>query len=323
MPHWPLIETHRYLLQVVPPEAPQVLAAVHFCPCDCRRSVLHTLLPQGSLVLAQVSQAPEPLQEPLRPQPFFPSAPHWSCGSVLALALPHSPLRPAVFKLAAHAWQSPVHAVLQHTLSTQLPVTHSSQRPVSLQSATRLHITPCAFLVRQVPAELQYCPIEQLPSLTQPLGQVADAPSHNAAPEQIGEPVVPDFAGPQVPLRFVDCLSDAEHASHAPPQAVSQHTPSTQLPVKHSLPPALHDAPCAFFAAHAVPEQYMPLGQALSFTHDARQLVLVPLHTTSPAHTGEPDTPALVGPQVPLAVPDCLSAAAQASHAPLQAVLQQ
>ena len=147
---------------------------------------------------------------------------------MLALALPHSPSLPAVFSNFAHAWHRPVQAVLQQTLSTQLPVTHSSQRPVSLQSATRLHITPCAFLVRQAPEVLQYVPVGQLASLAQPLGQLAMAPSHRAPPEQTGEPVVPDFAGPQVPSSVPACLRVAVQAWQAPPQAPSQHTPSTQ-----------------------------------------------------------------------------------------------
>ena len=143
MPHWPLTGTHKYALQVVPPEMPQVLAAVHFCPCDCRRSVLHTLLPQVAVELAQVSQAPEPLQEPFWPQLVCPSAAHWLWGSEAGLALPHSPLLPAVFKVAAHAWHRPMHAVLQQTLSTQLPCWHWDAREQVPPSARRVaHVVP-------------------------------------------------------------------------------------------------------------------------------------------------------------------------------------
>ena len=332
MPHWPLAGTHRYLLQAVPPEAPQIFAAVHFWVCDCKRSVLHTLFPQLSLVLAQESHAPEPLQEPFWPQLFFPSTAHWSCGSMLALALPHSPSRPADFKLAAHAWQSPVQPELQQTPSTQLPVAHAAHAPDTLQSLARLHNAPCTFLVRQAPDVLQYCPLGQLASLAQPLGQLAIRPSHRAPPEQIGAPAAPDFAGPQVPFKFADCLSPAEQASHAPPHVVSQHTPSTQLPVTHSAQvPAvlqslvrLHAAPCVFFAAQVPPDaQYVPLGQPLSLKQDAGQLALEPSHTTAPEHTGEPDSPGFVTPHTPLEMPDSLSAAEHASHAPAQAVLQQ
>jgi hypothetical protein len=44
------------------------------------------------------------------------------------------------------------------------------------------------------------------------------------------------------------------HASHDPAHAVSQQTPSTQLPLTHWLA-AAHAAPCASFATHALPVQ--------------------------------------------------------------------
>lgn len=49
------------------------------------------------------------------------SGAHWSWGSVPAAAAPHSPSAPAVFRLAAQAWQRPVHAESQQTPSTQWP----------------------------------------------------------------------------------------------------------------------------------------------------------------------------------------------------------
>jgi hypothetical protein len=44
------------------------------------------------------------------------------------------------------------------------------------------------------------------------------------------------------------------HASQAPPHAVLQQTPSTQLPLAHSPAPAQLE-PFVFFATQAPPEQ--------------------------------------------------------------------
>lgn len=46
----------------------------------------------------------------------------------------------------------------------------------------------------------------------------------------------------------------AEHAWHAPVQALLQQTPSTQLPVVHSLP-AVQVAPLVFFGTHVLIKQ--------------------------------------------------------------------
>lgn len=51
--------------------------------------------------------------------------------------------------------------------------------------------------------------------------------------------------------------------------------------------------------------------------------MLAPSHSTLPAQTGTPAVPLFAAPHVPLAVPDCLSVAAHASHAAEQSVLQQ
>ena len=52
---------------------------------------------------------------------------------------------------------------------------------------------------------------------------------------------VPDATAPHTPSAPPPFFA-ALHASHAPAHAVSQHTPSTQLPLVHSLP-ALHALP--------------------------------------------------------------------------------
>jgi hypothetical protein len=56
----------------------------------------------------------------------------------------------------------------------------------------------------------------------------------------------------QVPSVTAPCAT--LHASHAPPHAVSQHTPSTQLLETHS-PGAPQATPLGFFAAQYVPLQ--------------------------------------------------------------------
>jgi len=98
---------------------------------------------------------------------------------------------------------------------------------------------------------------------------------------------------PSVPLPFFAAL----HASHNPLQAVSQHTPSTQLLLAH----------CALRA------QAVPSG---SCAHDP-----VPLHTPAPAHSSSGSVPFATLPHVP-SVPLPFLAAVQAWQAPAQAVLQ-
>lgn len=55
---------------------------------------------------------------------------------------------------------------------------------------------------------------------------------------------------PSVPEPFFAAV----HAWQVPLHGALQHTPSTQLPVRHWLP-APHAVPLAFFATHAPPPQ--------------------------------------------------------------------
>src|SRR6187397_2549854 len=66
---------------------------------------------------------------------------------------------------------------------------------------------------------------------------------------------VPPMTGAQVPSAPAVLL--AAHALHAPLQAESQLTPSTQKPVLHSLAPP-QAAPCAFSPTQNEPEQKLP-----------------------------------------------------------------
>jgi hypothetical protein len=116
----------------------------------------------------------------------------------------------------------------------------------------------------------------------------------------------------QVPL--ADAPFATEHASQAPAQAVSQHTPSEQKFERHSFA-ALHGAPRAFFAA-----QYWPLHQVFAgqpLAQGMGQSGRLPLHTTVPPHAGLPGSFAGAGWQVP-----SLPGRLQRSQLPVHAVLQ-
>jgi hypothetical protein len=90
----------------------------------------------------------------------------------------------------------PLHALLQHTLSTQKPEAHA---------LPLLHAWP--LLVLQLPLPSQACPLEQLPGTS-----------------------VPACARTQVPSWPLTL-----HDLHGPVQDLdSQHTPSTQLPDAHT-----------------------------------------------------------------------------------------
>src|SRR4051812_886740 len=54
---------------------------------------------------------------------------HSLLGSVPALIEPQVPSAPLPFLLAEHAWQRPLHVLLQHTPSTQLPLAQSAPLP--------------------------------------------------------------------------------------------------------------------------------------------------------------------------------------------------
>ncbi len=103
-------------------------------------------------------------------------------------------------------------------------------------------------------------------------------------------------------------------ASQAPPQAVSQQTPSAQKFELHS-PAAPQLTPLAFFAAHQVPLHQVPDGHPLA--QGIGQSASVPLHTTAPPQAGLPGSPEGAGPQVPAWAPS------QRSQEPAQALLQQ
>jgi hypothetical protein len=102
--------------------------------------------------------------------------------------------------------------------------------PVQLPAAQTV---PWAYL-RQAPAP------SHIPSLPQ---LVAPSSAHSLAGS------VPAGTGEQVPT-----LPAMLQASQAPMQALSQQTPSAQIPLEHS-PGAVQSAPIDFFGMHVVPTQ--------------------------------------------------------------------
>ena len=80
--------------------------------------------------------------------------------------------------------------------------------------------------------------------MVQDVGQLADEPLHTYG-EHEGLPALPEATALHVPT-----LPVTLQASHAPPHAVLQHTPSTQLPLPHWLV-AEHVAPLDILGTHA------------------------------------------------------------------------
>jgi hypothetical protein len=99
------------------PAPSQVRAGVYVDP----------LQDSGTQVVPEVyrRQAPAPSHWPSSPQLSAVSAVHSSSGSVPPLTARQRPFVAPVFVLA-QALQAPVHADSQQTLSTQLPVAHST-----------------------------------------------------------------------------------------------------------------------------------------------------------------------------------------------------
>ncbi len=136
------------------------------------------------------------------------------------------------------ASQAPAQAVLQHTPSTQLPLTHAF---------AAAQVAPRGFLGTQA-EPLQYWPAAHWLSAVQLVGQPALIPEQaNGAHD--GLPVEPAGLLAQVPT-----LPVRLQALQAPAQAVLQHTPSTQLPLTHAFA-AVQAAPRAFLGTQAEPLQ--------------------------------------------------------------------
>ena len=79
------------------------------------------LVPKGRTV-----HAPLPSQVPVVPQLPGAASGQLFRGSVLAATLPHTPSAPPLAALffCKQLWQTPLHALAQHTPSTQNPLAH-------------------------------------------------------------------------------------------------------------------------------------------------------------------------------------------------------
>jgi hypothetical protein len=127
-----------------------------------------------------------------------------------------------------HCLQSPAHEVWQQTPSTQKLLRQSP--------AAGLHGVPISFLHRPLPLQL-------------------------TSPEHEGTSSAPEGTKAHVPTCPLTL-----HALQASVQPVSQQTPSTQFPLKHSVV-AKHAVPFSFFDWHDDIEQYAFIEQCASFVH--------------------------------------------------------
>ncbi len=142
----------------------------------------------------------------------------------------HVPSLPATL----HASQEAPQPELQQKPSTQLPLTHSEAEP---------QVPPLGFWLVQAPLK-QVLPLAHWLLLVQAVGQDAEVPlQRNGA--QVGLPELPTATAVHVPT-----LPATLHALQEPPQAESQHTPSTHWPVPHWLF-AVHALAFVFFGTHA------------------------------------------------------------------------
>ncbi len=107
-------------------------------------------------------QAPAPSHSPLRLQLIAPSSSQSLCASVPSLAKSQVPSGPEALLASVQAWQTPLHAVSQHTLSTQKPLPHSWLPEQAAPSSN--------FALHSLPA--QYEPPTQPLSSPQPEAQV-------------------------------------------------------------------------------------------------------------------------------------------------------
>jgi hypothetical protein len=171
----------------------------------------------------------------------------------------HTPDKPATL----HALQVSAQAVSQQYPSTQKPLAHCPPF---------MHVTPLSML--HVPAPL-HAPFAHSLSGSNPVA-----------------------IGPHTPsMPCPSPLSATEHASHAPVHSVSQHTPSTQKPVKQSS-----------FAVQAFPLSILQ--------------TLAPSQAPS-LHSSSGSVLITIGPHVPSTPPSPLSAAVHASQLAVHSVSQQ
>jgi hypothetical protein len=229
-----------------------------------------------------------------RPAPSQKLPPHSLAGSVPAVAGAHEPALPGTLQDS----QGPAQGLLQQTPSVHAPDSHS---------AARKQAAPSGRSATHAPKE------QMLPSLqseSRRHGEVqADWPLQTPAPHSDWGSI-PGAYGVQPPTS-----PGTLHASHVPPQARLQHTPSTQYPEAHSEPWA-QASPLPLGPAQVPPEQAVPDLHSAPEAHVASQLPR-PVQTLPP-HSLTGSVPEANGVHVPSA-PETL----QASHGPVQETPQQ
>jgi len=175
-------------------------------------------------------------------------------------------------------------APLQPAAATARPEVHDAERQL-------VELVAYVHAVRSVPS--------QLPPHTEP----------SLAHAVRGEMGAPDTAVhvPTVPVRL--------HASHCPPQAELQHTPSAQLADEHSFA-AVHVAPFAFFAVHVPALQKSPETQSLSAVQALRHAVVPQTYGAHDVVTAVGHVPAPSQPAATVATPPVQLAERQLVEAP-------
>src|SRR6185437_6560414 len=141
---------------------------------------------------AACSQRPLPLHLPSLPH--VPFGVHWPAGAgAPALTTAHVPSANPV-SACVHAWQTPLHALSQHTPPAQCPLRHC---------ASAAHAVPLA--PTQLPLPSHWLGARHVPGSCCPLGAFVQVPG-----------LAPTLQAWQVPVH-----------------AVSQQLPSTQWPLVH------------------------------------------------------------------------------------------
>ena len=193
-------------------------------------------------------------------------APHAPRGSLSVGALVHVPTEPA----SAHTSQSPVHGVLQHTPSMQLP---------DWQSVAVPHGRLLGSLPVHEP-KMQKLALAQSPSVRHELGQLRLMPLH-AYGAHAGSPTAPASCGVQAPSE-----PGLLHVSHAFEQADWQQVPPAQmLDVHCELSEQV--APLACLVMHRPPAQNAPAAHWVDSVHVVGQAALAPSQANG-AHAGAP-----------------------------------
>jgi hypothetical protein len=157
--------------------------------------------------------------------------------------------------------QAVLHAVAPQTYGLHAWVWIAGHAPVPLQLASRVAVPPEQEASRQEVEAVGYAHVARtVPSQVPPQAEPSLA--------QAARP----FAGAPVTGEHVPAFPGRLHASHWPPQAVSQQTPSAQLPLTH-CPAAPQAWPADFFGSQTPALHQSPAMQSAAELHEARQAV--------------------------------------------------